>query len=269
MRFLFGSLCLLVLASIPAFAQVKSEAGSTVSGKTFWHEDMPERYYFGEGGKFLLQYTQGAEEDLVGTVREGTWRSAEDSLCWIFTGEPEENCFTLVRDIGAVRVWGKFDDSYRLRKKSGSETVFWNRWMYGALITRPEIYVSIHAKKPVAFDSEAYRSSIVGKIMRLPMGYIYHDAGGALYSIEEKNVDRVLKDTKKLQDDTFLREYNINKVSWTLEGNRHCWVYKAGRSTCNTVISGRDLYVPQDGYVHIMDDNFIRLIKPSDMLSAD
>ncbi len=252
-----------------ARAQQPLDIKDTVQDKTFWHARLPERYYFGADGAFLLQYTSAKEPYAAGAVREGTWAVGESSrLCWTFADEGIERCYDITEDLLAKRPWHSFDNVYELKEANRPANILWNRWMHGSLIVKPDIYKTISDGKMPPLDNEAYRTAIADKIMRLPLDIVYHRADGLAFWIDEKMAKKIAKNPAIVEKDDG-RGLDIDV--WGIEKGRHCYLTPTQDTvyqSCMTVFSAQDLYVPQEGWVQIMDDNFIRLIKPSDLIAV-
>ncbi len=244
--------------SFEAGARQITDVTDLVSDKTFWHERLPERYAFGKDGLFLLQYTSGQEQYEAGAVREGAWDIGEGNrLCWMLKDEGIHHCYDIAEDLLAKRPWYNFDNVYELKEAGSPATILWTLWMNGNLIAKSEIYKVVAAGKPTLPDGEVYKTAIGDKIMRLPMGYVYHFTDGrTLWANEEKALKSIGKKTAAEQD---------SGIKWTVDKGRHCYHSEQSALFCVTVFSAQDLYVPQEGWVQIMDDNFIRLIKPEDL----
>ncbi len=261
-HFFLSCLALALFYSIaPALAQQSIDIKEIVQDKTLWSEHFPERYYFGGDGTFLLQYMSGKEPYETGAVRDGTWSIGESNrLCWTLKDEGIDRCYDLSEKQFAQRPWHAYDNVYELKEVGRPANILWNRWMHGNLITKPEIYQAILNGKMPPLDEDAYKAAITGKIMRLPLNYVYHRADGSAFWMDEKSA-------KKIEKNPSLVEKGYEKDSWTVESDVQCYLADDKESmSCMIVFSAQDLYVPQEGWVQILPDNFIRLIKPSDLI---
>ncbi len=98
--------------------------------------------------------------------------------------------------------------------------------------------------------------------MRLPLNYVYHRVDGHAFWLDEKNVKKIIKNPS-------LVEKGYEKDIWTVESDVQCYRTQMPNNeymSCMFVFSAQDLYVPQEGWVQILPDNFIRLVKPSDLI---
>lgn len=259
---------LAIFCVVPAAqAQPLPDLNEIVQDKTFWHGRMPERYYFGADGAFLLQYTSAKEHYSAGSVREGLWRIGEsDRLCWAFRDEGIERCYDVAEDLLAKRPWYSFDNVYQLKEVGRPANILWNRWMHGNLITKPDVYEALAEGRSAGLDEKAYIRAITGMIMRLPLNHVYHRADKIAFWVDEKTAEKIAKNPKIVDNDN---ASSIEADVWRVENGRHCYLTPKSDTvyqSCVTVFSAQDLYVPQEGWVQIMDDNFIRLIKTADLV---
>ncbi len=267
MKVILYSVLALCCLSFAAQAEPISDIKDMIQNKSFWHEHFPERYFFGADGAFLLQYTAGTDQYVAGTVREGTWDIGEsDRLCWAFKDEGINRCYDVSEDLLAVRPWYNFDNTYELKEVGRPANILWNRWMHGNLIAKPYIYKTISDGKIPALDEHAYKKAIGDKVMRLPLAYVYHRADGRAFLMNESMAKKIESNPSTI--DAIEKDKNIKARGWAIENNRHCYDQGTDKANCMTVFSAQDLYVPQEGWVQIMDDNFIRLIKPSDLIAV-
>lgn len=171
------------LCSFTTGARAQSiDVKDTVEGKTFWSQYLPQRYYFGADGTFLLQATTATETQEAGAVHEGIWTIGEGNrLCWTFKDEGIERCYAIAEDLLAPRPWYNYDHVYNLEESETAVNIPWDRWMHGNLITKPTVYEATSQGKAPPLDIEAYKTTIAGKIMRLPLGYVYHHADGRAF----------------------------------------------------------------------------------------
>ncbi len=267
MKLLFLTVLVLSCFIADARAQQPIDIKDTVQDKTFWHTRFPERYYFGADGAFLMQYTSARESHEAGSVREGTWSVGESNrLCWTFTDEGIERCYDISEDLLAKRPWYSFDNVYELKEAGRPSNILWNRWTHGNLITKPDVYQAISGGKTPPLDDAAYKAAITGKVMRLPLDYVYHRADSLAFWVDEKMANKIVK-TPDIADKGAKNGIDV----WDVKDGRHCYLTPTQdqvHQSCMTVFSAQDLYIPQEGWVQIMDDNFIRLIKPADLIAV-
>lgn len=231
---------------------------------------MPDRYYFGKDGTLLIQYAAPREGHVAGEVVEGKWSVDGYHLCLEYqeqSGKKSE-CFVFNKDKSVIGPWGIFDDFYHVHSIGGSRSFFLNRWMYGNMILKPDAWRAIKNGSYTGLSPEDYKEDITGKIMRLPLGLVYHHDNGTAYWLNTEKAKLVAENPSRLEDPAFIEQQKIGKSSWSVEGVRHCWTYSSNNKVCNTAINGKDAYVPHGGYFQIMDDNFIRQIKPEDLIET-
>ncbi len=265
MRTIYLALILCCL-SISAQAQQVVDIKDTVEGRTFWHERFPERYYFGKDGLFFMQYMSGSEAHEAGAVREGTWSTGESNrLCWMLKDEGINRCYDLSENLLAHRPWYHYDNVYELKEAGQPANILWNRWMHGNLITKPEVYKT--AEKPI-LDEQAYKTAMVGKVMKLPLINVYHYADGRFLFVRDQILEKAGAKLSSLEKIAKEEPEQVKTGTWEIKDGRQCYTREGGYKSCMMVLSARDLHIPQEGWVHILDDNFIRLIKPSDFITV-
>ncbi len=268
MRYIFFALALCFF-STGLKAEPIADIKELIQEKTFWSEQLPERYYFGKDGLLLMQYMSTVEQHEAGTVREGTWVIGENNrLCWTFKDEGINRCYDVSEDLLTDRPWYNYDNIYELQEAGRPANILWNRWMYGNLITKPEIYKAVSEGKAPPLDAEAYKAAISDRVMRLPLGYMYYRSNGSSFLVDEKIAKSIMR-RKEDADEFAAQNHQVSpEAKWSVQDSRFCNQWPDGRRSCVTVFSAQDLYVPQEGWVQIMDDNFIRLIKPSDLIAV-
>jgi len=300
--FFFLLIFILVPFSYVVNAQDLDPASVTnsLSGKTFWNKSNLNRYSFVSDGTFKQQFISQEGSYSPGTTLAGTWQAndSNNQVCWTYTIENnvlnnQEYCFTYELDTDAPRIWNAYDQTINMYTQGddGSRQLSfeWNRWMYGDLIIEPGIAKNMNArilemakismqlnqskiktkfpinpKANLSDDMRQYADSIVGKIMKLPLGNIFHTKDGRSYSIPEKLVGAVSKDATLLTDNDFMTSNNIaTGEQWFLDDNIQCWFYVMnGASECTLVYPASILDMPTGGYIHILDDGFIRHVRP-------
>lgn len=255
----------------PAAAQgvyFRIDIAKEIAGKTFWAEAVPDRYYFGEDGVFLLQYALSRQDYAAGGVREGAWSIEGDRLCLSYPETGEKTCYQVNKDTQVQGPWGQFDDTYLVHGVDSRDEFYWDRWMHGNLILTPDAWRKVHENRNTGFSAEAYRAEITGKIMRLPLGNVFHHENGTAYWLPQSAVGAVARNPSSLDDADFVKGNNIYIGKWQINGDRHCWRHTRGPEQCSVVVDAQNGFVPQKGYFQIMDDHFIRLIKPEDLIGG-
>lgn len=258
---------------VAAFAQgvfFRIDIAKEISGKTLWAEDFPDRYYFAQDGTFLLQYAAARQGFQAGDVRAGRWHVDDKYLCLRFDAESKPVCYLVNKDPNGFRRWGKYDDLYYVEEAEGDVHFYWDRWMHGNLILTPDVWRAIDAGKSTGLSIEQYRADITNKIMRLPLGYIYHREDGKAFWLTEEQAELIKADRAALDDEAFVKGQNIRGGKWMIDGEQHCWAYDdQGEKFCSMVVEAKNGYVPQHGYFQIMKDHFIRLIGPDRLIETN
>lgn len=268
-----------------------------LADKTWWDREKADRYYFGNDQTFVQQFFDKTGEFTAGTSLTGRWRYDNNILCWRYdTYTPETDyCHVIAYDAQAKKEWGKYDDTLALYGKT-AEGVYstpaftWNRWMDGNLILNdavaarlPETLTETFQKTNQRYEAEGssafypfnaditlpptienYVSDITTQIMELPLGArLYHRADGRVFSLPS---GFKVEDPSKLDDLRFLAQNKISFRHWFVtEDGLYCAITTptAEQAKCLIVLDGDSLQTPQDGYVQVMDDRFIRRIKLS------
>lgn len=253
------------LCIFPAQAQEVENLQDLLADKTYWSLHFPERYYFSPDGMLLIQYMEDTPSYPAGAVRTGTWQATKKGeLCWTLKDEDIEYCFSVTEDLLAPRPWHMYDNNFSLKQTGGGLQINWDRWINGNLIAKPDVYQRIAKGTLPILDKESYVADITDKIMHLPMSAVYHRADGRAFWVDEETAAMIENNPDVVTSGAVLKRKTTVTGTWSLDTGRHCYDWEGGYTrTCITVFSGNDLYRPQQGWVQIMDDTFIRLIKPS------